>query len=98
MQARSSRIEADVGGDRLLLRERVERGGVGHLVDVAALVEQAQKRGTIGRHVTRLSVMLSTLLLRCDAVHARTPSGDAARQPAVQGLGDRRPYRVARTD
>ena len=43
VEARRGRVEADIGGDDLLLRQRIERRGVGHLVDVAALVEQLEK-------------------------------------------------------
>ena len=40
MEARSGRVEADVAGQDFPGRQRVERLGVGHLVDIAALVEQ----------------------------------------------------------
>ena len=60
VKARRGRVEADVGGDDLLRRQRIERRGVGHLVDVAALVEQLEQGGTVGTswHAA-LSVMLS---------------------------------------
>jgi hypothetical protein len=40
VQARRSRVEADIAGHNLLLSQRVESFGIGYLVDVAALVEQ----------------------------------------------------------
>ncbi len=63
MQAGRGRVEADVARHDLLLRERVERIGVGHLMDVAALVEQLEKGGTVGGHGLALSVSRPALLL-----------------------------------
>ena len=40
VEARRGRVEADVGGDDFFAGERIERRGVGRLVDVAALVEE----------------------------------------------------------
>ena len=54
VKARRGRVEADVAGDDLPLRQRVERRGIGHLMDVAALVEQAEEGGAVGRHCCRL--------------------------------------------
>ena len=53
MERGRGRVEADVAGHDLPDRERIERGGIGHLVDVAALVEQAQQIGFVGAHERR---------------------------------------------
>ncbi len=55
MQRRSGRIEADIAGDDLLRGQCVEPFRVGRLVDIAAVVEQAQEVGFIfGHGITRL--------------------------------------------
>jgi len=41
MERRRGRVEADIAGHDLLRSERVERGGIGHLMDIAARGEQA---------------------------------------------------------
>ena len=46
VQAGRSAVEADVGGDRPLAGQRVERFEVGALVQVAALDEGTHERGT----------------------------------------------------
>ncbi len=55
VKARRGRVEADVAGHDLLRRQGVEALGVGQLVDVAALVEQLQERGTVLGHARRLA-------------------------------------------
>ncbi len=50
VKARRGRVEADVAGHDLPLRQRVERRGIGDLMDVAALVEQLEEGGAVGRH------------------------------------------------
>ena len=57
VKARRGRVEADVAGHDLPRRQGVESLGVGLLMDVAALVEQPQKRGTVTRSCAPLSVM-----------------------------------------
>ena len=55
MEARRGRVEADVAGHDLPLRQGVQPGGVGQLVDVAALVEQLEEGGTVLGHSRRLA-------------------------------------------
>jgi hypothetical protein len=43
VEAGSGGVEADVAGDSLLFGKRVERRGVGQLMDIAALVEQLEE-------------------------------------------------------
>ena len=43
MEARRGRIEPDIARNHLTPRQRVKRGGIGHLVNIAALVEQAEE-------------------------------------------------------
>jgi hypothetical protein len=43
VETRRSRIEADVGAHSFLFRQRIERRGVRHLMDVAALVEETKE-------------------------------------------------------
>ena len=43
-------VEADIAGHHLLARQRIEPGGIGELVDVAALVEQAEQGRTVLGH------------------------------------------------
>ena len=42
MQARRSRVEADIAWNNLGLRKGVEPGRIGHLMNVAARIEQAE--------------------------------------------------------
>ena len=62
VKARRGRVEADIAGHDLLFRQRIERFGVGQLVDVAARVEQLEEGGVIGSHALALSVIA---LARC---------------------------------
>lgn len=41
-------IEADIARHNLLLRQGIEPCGIGHLMDIAALVEQAEQGGLVG--------------------------------------------------
>ena len=50
VERRRRRVEADIAGHDLARGEGVETFGVGHLVDVAALVEQAQEFGLVSAH------------------------------------------------
>ena len=50
MQGRRSGVETDVAGHDLFCRQSVEPLGVGYLVDVAALVQQAQEIGCVVAH------------------------------------------------
>ncbi len=59
VQARRGRVEADVAGHDLPLRQGVEPCGVGQLMDVAALVEQLAGGRNGTRSCAPLSVMLS---------------------------------------
>ena len=53
MERRRGRVEADIAGHDLLRGERVEPAGIGDLVDIAALVEQAQEIGFVFGHGAR---------------------------------------------
>ena len=48
VQRRRGRIEADIAGHDLPRSKRVERGRVGHLVDIAAFREHAEEIGLMG--------------------------------------------------
>jgi hypothetical protein len=50
VKARRGRVEPDIAGHHLLGGHGIEAARVGHLVDVAPLVEQAQKIGCVGAH------------------------------------------------
>ena len=52
VERRGGGVEADIAGHDLRRREPVQPGGVGHLVDVAALVEQLEQVGLIGHDAT----------------------------------------------
>jgi hypothetical protein len=53
MQRRRGGIEADIAGHDLLGRERIEPCGIGQLVDIAALVEQAEQGSDLYWVMTR---------------------------------------------
>ena len=72
MEARRGRVEADVGGDDLPLRQRVERRGVGQLVDVAALVEQLEEGGRYAVMRRRLASCLARCYCDRDAAQPRS--------------------------
>ena len=48
VQAGRGRVEPDIAGDDLRLRQRIETGCIGHLVDITAGIEQAEQVGIIG--------------------------------------------------
>src|SRR5688572_25212264 len=50
MEAWRGRVEADIAGHHLARGEGVEPGRVGRLVDIAALVEQAEQGRSVGAH------------------------------------------------
>jgi hypothetical protein len=50
MQAWRGRIEADIAGHDPARRQRVQPFGVGQLVDIAPLVEQAEEIGSVLAH------------------------------------------------
>ena len=54
VQGRRGGIEADIAGHDLPARQRVERGGVRDLVDIAALGEEAQEVGSVFGHGARV--------------------------------------------
>ena len=100
VQARRGRVEADVGGDDLLLRQRIERRGVGRLVDVAALVEQAEEGGSVGRSLRRaLSVMLShaATATRCSSTLCRIRRRRPPSRRSRSGRRSTMPPRSARS-
>jgi hypothetical protein len=45
VEGRSRSVKPDIAGDDLLRRQRVKRGGVGRLVNIAALIEQTEEGG-----------------------------------------------------
>ena len=53
VQARRSRVETDISRDDLLRGERIEPFRIGHLMDIASLVEQAQQVGFVMGHSGR---------------------------------------------
>ena len=50
MERRRGRVEADIAGDHLLPGVGVEPRRIGDLVNIAALVEQAQEIGLVADH------------------------------------------------
>ena len=80
MEARRGRVEADIGADDVLGGERVQRRGVGQLVDVAALVEQLEEGRIVRGHDRRLASLTCscyTLAMQLNLVpHPETPPSE----------------------
>ena len=55
MQRRGGCVEPNVAGNDLFLRERIEPGGIGGLVDIAAAIKQAEQGGGICHRAARLA-------------------------------------------
>ena len=50
MQRRRGAVEADIGGDGRRTRQRIQRLGLRHLMDEAALGKNVEKIGLVGAH------------------------------------------------
>eukprot|EP01136_Pigoraptor_vietnamica_P003491 Opistho-1_new@32805 len=61
MERGRCRIKADIAGHDLLAGQRVERGGIGDLVDISTLVEQAKQIGRVFGHGAARLAGLSTV-------------------------------------
>ena len=50
MQRWRGGVETDIAGNHLLRRQRIEGLGIGQLMDISALVEQAEQGGVVLGH------------------------------------------------